>query len=325
MDGEGRIAYANGTAEAIFGYPAAAMLGREVTMLIPERLRERHRAGWTRYWETGTRRISWRAVEFTGLRRDGSEVPIEVSFGEFSRGGRRYLTGIIRDVSERKQTEEALRRSREERLAELERVRQRIATDLHDDIGSSLTQISILSEVVQRQSVGAAGNERLATIAQSARELIDSMSDIVWAINPHRDHLSDLTHRMRRFAADTLPARGIRYQMHLPEDEVHVEGNLRRELFLIFKEAVNNIVRHSGCTEARIEMVIQGGWLRLTLCDNGHGFETAGASNGHGLVSMRGRAAGIGADLSVDSAEGAGTTIHVAVPVAQNAIVAPDS
>ncbi len=145
-----------------------------------------------------------------------------------------------------------------ERLAEIERVRRRIATDLHDDIGSSLTQISVWSEVVRQQVAPSASSpERpLSLIAGSSRELIDAMSDIVWAINPQRDHLSDLVHRMRRFAADTLTVRNIEFQLKLPADgeDIKLEGNLRREVFLIFKEALNNLqsVKH-GSSQIREE------------------------------------------------------------------------
>jgi ligand-binding sensor domain-containing protein len=144
----------------------------------------------------------------------------------------RYRTGRIR---ERNQAEAALLRVREERLAELEQVRKRIATDLHDDIGTSLTRISLLSEVAQRQP----GNDGempaaapLPVIASLSRELVDSMSDIVWAINPERDSLGDLTQRMRRFAGDLFAAREIEVRFRLPasERDFRIGANLRREL-----------------------------------------------------------------------------------------------
>lgn len=111
----------------------------------------------------------------------------------------------------------SLYRYRVAQLLKLERVRTRIATDLHDDIGSSLSQIAILSEVV-RQKVGDNGaNEPLNLIANTSREMVDSMSDIVWAINPNKDHLADLIQRMRRFASDILDAKDIAYRFYFDE------------------------------------------------------------------------------------------------------------
>jgi signal transduction histidine kinase len=290
-------------------------------VLMPEYMRHAHRAGFARYQQTGRRHLSWLAVELPGLHRDGHEIPLEVSFGEFASDGRRYFTGIVRDVTERKRAEEALRRSREERIAELERVRKRIATDLHDDIGSSLTRISILSEVVRQRKdrESSPATDPLSVIADSARDLVDSMSDIVWAINPKKDHLHDLTQRMRRFAADSFTARNITLRMRLPdaEEDVALGANLRRELFLIFKEAVNNMLRHSACTEADMELTLAGGSLRLRLSDNGRGFDPDRAGDGHGLLSMRDRARGLGGDFRVCSEPGHGTTIELAIDLEQ--------
>jgi signal transduction histidine kinase len=91
----------------------------------------------------------------------------------------------------------------------------------------------------------------LSKIAGASRELVDAMSDIVWAINPQKDQLRDLTQRMRRFASDSFTARNIRFQLRLPneDEDIRIYASLRREVFLIFKESVNNMVRHSGCTE----------------------------------------------------------------------------
>ena len=319
IDEESRILLVNEAAEKIFGYATAEMLGAELTMLMPEYLRHLHQAGLARYKETGKRHISWAAVELPGLRKDGTEIPLELSFGEFIKDDRRYFTGIARDITERKLAEEALRRSREERFAELERVRRRIATDLHDDIGSSLTQISLLSEVMRTRvdRDDSRLTEPLSMIARASRELVDSIGDIVWAINPQKDHLSDLTLRMRRFASDVFTARNIQFRLSEPDEEqdVRLGANIRREVFLIFKESVNNVVRHSGCIEAEIEFQVAEQHLALRVSDNGKGFDFSATANGHGLTSMRERAKDIGGRLEISSNGGKGTTVSLIVPL----------
>ena len=216
----------------------------------------------------------------------------------------------------------SLFRYRVARLIELERVRTRIATDLHDDIGSSLSQVSVLSEVVRRR-VGSepSVSEPLSMIADLSRDLVDSMNDIVWAINPRRDHLSDLTHRIRRFASDVFTARDIEFNFSAPEaqHDIRLGADMRREVFLIFKESVNNMVRHSGCTEANIEFLIESGWLELKIRDNGKGFEPDHDGDGNGLVSMRQRTARIGGTLDISSNNGKGTVVRLRAPIGRRA------
>jgi signal transduction histidine kinase/ligand-binding sensor domain-containing protein len=210
-------------------------------------------------------------------------------------------------------------RAREERLAELEQVRKRIAADLHDEIGSSLTQISILSEVAVQQGAHLLPeiSQPLSVIAASSRELVDAMSDIVWAINPARDHLSDLTQRMRRLAADMFTASNTAFRLELPafDEETKLGANVRREVFLIFKEAVTNIIKHAGCTEAFVALTIENGVLRLEVRDNGRGFDTSVPPDGHGLGNLRSRTAALEGTLTVVSAPGAGTTIILHLPI----------
>lgn len=329
IDGSSTIVFVNQAAESVFGYTREELLGTKLTRLMPEYLRHLHEAGLTRYNKTGTRHIAWVGTELPGLHKDGHEIPLEISFGELERNGHRYFTGIARDITERKraeaerkQAEEDLQRSREERLIELERVRHRIATDLHDDVGSSLTRISLLSEVVQlRVGDGEAPvKEPLSAIARLSRELVDSMSDIVWAINPEKDLLSDLTQRMRHFASDVFSARGVDFQFRVPDSDrrVRMGANFRRELFLVFKEAVNNIARHSECTHADIDLRVDPDGLLLTLTDNGRGFDTSKKSEGHGLRSMGSRAEGLGGVLEIDSSEGGGTSLTFRIPLSES-------
>ena len=319
IDANSSIIYINRAAETIFGYSVAEMLGQDLTMLMPEYLRHVHRAGLHRYLETGRRHIVWSAVELPGLHKNGHEIPLELSFGEFTRNEQRYFTGIARDQTERKRAEEELRRAREMRAVELERVRKRIASDLHDEIGSSLTQISLLSEVVNQRVAGRDGAvaQPLAMIANSSRELVDAMSDIVWAINPQKDHLSDLTQRMRTLTSEVSTACGINVRFRTPEadEDLSLGANLRREVFLIFKESINNIVKHSVATEAEVEFRVEERGLCLRVADNGKGFDPSRENEGHGLVSMNARAQDMGAKLEIVSEKGKGTTLTLIVPL----------
>jgi signal transduction histidine kinase len=210
-------------------------------------------------------------------------------------------------------------RYRVARLVELERVRTRIATDLHDDVGSGLSQIAILSEVVRKQ-VGEPSDsvaQPLVQIANVSRELVDSMSDIVWAINPRRDRLSDLSQRMRELASDLFPARNIDFRLRTPtaEQNVKLGPEIRRQLFLVFKESVNNMVSHSACTQATIELVIENERLRLNLSDNGCGFDPARIRQGNGLRNMEERVQKLGGVIELSSSEGKGTAISLMVPL----------
>jgi signal transduction histidine kinase/streptogramin lyase len=211
-------------------------------------------------------------------------------------------------------------RYRVSRLLELERVRTRIASDLHDDIGSGLSRIAVLSEVARHEAGDGSSpvSEHLAVIARASRELVDSMSDIVWVINPERDHLGDLMQRMRRFASDVFTSLGVEFTFRVPSDEQHskVGADVRRHIFLICKESVNNVVRHSGCTKCDIELRVESGWLVLTVKDNGRGFDPAHADEGNGLVNMHERARMLGGELRVDSGHGEeGTKMTLRVPL----------
>jgi PAS domain S-box-containing protein len=128
VDESSTILFLNSAAEKIFGYSAEEMLGAELTMLMPEYLRHLHRGGIKRYVETGQKHISWEGVELPGLHKDGQEIPLEVSFGEFSKNGQHVFTGIVRDITERKRTEEALRKSEEQYRFLAEAIPQQVWT-----------------------------------------------------------------------------------------------------------------------------------------------------------------------------------------------------
>jgi signal transduction histidine kinase/ligand-binding sensor domain-containing protein len=212
----------------------------------------------------------------------------------------------------------SLHRARVSRLLAVERMRTRIATDLHDDIGASLSQIAVLSEVIRQQAPGDRElGDRLERVAATSRELVASMSDIVWAISPSRDSLRDLVQRMRRFASDVLTASGVPFTFHAPDhmDELRLDADLRRHVYLIFKEAVNNLARHARAGKATIDLSVGDGRLTVRITDDGVGFDAAEAESGTGLTSLRARAAAIGATIDVASAPGRGTSVLLELPL----------
>jgi len=212
----------------------------------------------------------------------------------------------------------AAHRYRVAQAVHLERMRIRIATDLHDDIGAGLSQIAILSEVlIQRSGDDQGLSGPLSGMAGSARELLASMSDIVWAINPRHDHLRDLQQRMRRFASDLFGARNIDFVFRAPtaDQDLKLGADMRREIYLVFKEAVNNIMRHADCTQAEIDFSRERDWLALRVRDNGKGMPVSASGAGQGLLNMQARAKALGGEVRIASASGQGTTVAMRVPL----------
>ena len=169
-----------------------------------------------------------------------------------------------------------------------------------------------------RQRVGDRGGsvrEPLSQITGVSSALMDTMSDIVWAIDPRKDHLSDLTQRMRRFSSDVFTARNIAFEFHAPDAarDIELGADVRRQVFLIFKESVNNTVRHSRCTRAAVEFHACKEHITLRITDNGTGFDTALDGDGHGLSSMRKRTQELGGTLQVVSKHDEGTIVTLQV------------
>jgi ligand-binding sensor domain-containing protein/signal transduction histidine kinase len=210
-----------------------------------------------------------------------------------------------------------LYRLRLAQLLALERVRTRIASDLHDDIGATLAQIAVLSEVVQSQidEPHASLRAPLARVAQASRETIASMSDIVWAINPQKDSLDAMVLRIREFANEVLASRGMSITLDAPESNLRLGADVRRQLYLVLKEALNNVLRHSNATHVAITIAADSGRLQLRVEDNGRGFDLAGAADeGNGLTNMRRRAERLGGSLEVTSRPGR-TVVAATVPI----------
>ncbi|HMS43332.1 MAG TPA: sensor histidine kinase, partial [Pyrinomonadaceae bacterium] len=203
------------------------------------------------------------------------------------------------------------------RLLQIERTRTQIAADLHDDIGSNLSKISLMSELA-RLKIDAENEENqklLASVAEIARDSVGSMRDIIWAINPHRDSLLEVSRKMRSHAEETLVPLGIELKFDAPQDEINLKfaPELRRELYLIFKESVNNCAKHANASRVEIEFSVKKTDIFFKIADNGKGFDPNAEFDGEGINGMKRRAAKIGGNLNIESAEGNGTRINLSI------------
>jgi signal transduction histidine kinase len=212
---------------------------------------------------------------------------------------------------------------RAERQRDIERERTRIARDIHDDLGAQLTRITMMSESARGELANperaAAGLEK---IYDTARELTRSMDEIVWAVSPRHDTLESLATYLEKFAHDWLGTAGIRCRLDLPLQfpEWHLSSETRHNVFLAFKEALHNAVKHAGASEVLIRLAVQEKSFELAVEDNGRGFAvgekakdvfpTQGrAASGNGLENMKRRLAAIGGSCEIQSAPGAGTKV----------------
>jgi signal transduction histidine kinase len=232
--------------------------------------------------------------------------------------------GGIVYVESRRRMKGKLERITRER--ELEHERARIAQDIHDDLGASLTRIGMLSESAAgdlNQPAQAAASLNL--INATTRELTRAMDEIVWAVNPRHDTLESLTNYISRFAQDFLSTAQIRCRLAMPLQvpELSVRSEVRHNLFLAFKEVLHNVVKHSGANEVRITLEFVSGGFNLVVADNGTGFDPkrigAGSEKGrhapgNGLRNIHSRLAQIGGHSSIHSAPGEGTRVEFFVP-----------
>ncbi len=211
-----------------------------------------------------------------------------------------------------------IHRYRIRRALEVERIRSKIAADLHDDIGSTLSSISILSEMARRETSEASARrgELLERIGRSSRAMLEAMNDIIWTVSPDNDSIAAVVQRMRGYASELLPSAGIEWSFEvrgeLSESRVSMEA--RRDLYLLYKEALNNALKHSRCRSIAMGIVADKRCVTLTVRDDGTGFDVAAARGGHGLRNMRRRVDNMRGKLTVESSPGRGTTIAARLP-----------
>jgi hypothetical protein len=202
-------------------------------------------------------------------------------------------------------------RYRLNKVLAMERLRVQIASDLHDDIGSALTRIAVHSEVIGTTTEKSKILRSSKQIGAMSREIITTLSDVVWSIDSRNDTVGDLIDRMRDFLETVFPAGSVRmdFQTKGLHFDQKVNQTLRQNIYLIFKEAVNNAAKHSGADEIKISMINGDGKFKMEIADNGTGIGTVDKHGGHhGIENMQMRAKRIGGELRIDKLD-RGTSI----------------
>ena len=209
----------------------------------------------------------------------------------------------------------AIYRYRVNQLLKVERLRTRIATDLHDDVSSTLSSISILSDIAGKLSDNPKSAGLIGEIGTSAHEMLERIDDIIWSVNPSNDKFQDLGLRIREYANPLFESKNIQFHFEIPDKlaALKLQMETRRNLYLIAKESINNLVKYSKCRAAEICFKEESGYLVMEIMDDGVGFNPGVLTSRNGIVNMKLRAEKIGGSLCILSQPGEGTRITLKV------------
>lgn len=316
-DAEGVIESFNLAAGRMFGYQAGEVIGRNVNILIPEPHHGEHDGHIRRYLETGQATVIGTVRELAGRRKDGSVFPLELSLGEIRIGGRRLFTGLLRDITERKKAEEALRES-EQQLRALLEDRDRIALGLHDNViqtiyavGLNLEECRNLTEENPRQA-----RWELERAITDLNAVIRDLRSYITGGEPQVSAGPGLREAIGRLAATMVGAHQVRFSLKLdPGAADRLTAGQAGPVLSIAHEAMSNTLRHAHAQECIVSLHLRDGGVRLLVEDDGVGFVPgASAGQGLGLRNLAERAQRLGAKLEIITTPGRGAHIVLDIP-----------
>jgi two-component system, LuxR family, sensor kinase FixL len=310
IDEHGIIESLNPAAERLFGYAAAELTGRNVSLLMPSPYRQEHDSYLANYLRTGRARIIGIGREVVGQRKDGSIFPMDLAVSEVKLPDRRLFTGFVRDITERKRLEQEI-------LEISSREQRRIGQDLHDGLGQELAGIQLMAEVLERDLTKKSKRDatQAAKIAEHVRRTISHTRMLARGLSPVEVEANGLMSALDELAKSASTLLRIDCRFHCPKPVLLKDNAAATHLYRIAQEAINNAVKHGQASDVRIELSMKGKQRRLRVLDNGTGFKRVKtAPSGMGLRIMKYRSDMIGGALTVLPAESGGTAVICEFP-----------
>jgi PAS domain S-box-containing protein len=327
VDRIGEILLVNAQAERLFGYTREELLRQPVEILVPPRFRERHRHHRFDYSVDPRVRAIGAGMELYGLRKDGTEFPVEISLSPLETEEGPLISSAIRDITERKRAEEELKGSRGRLLALSRRLieaqeaeRRHIARELHDEIGQELTALKINLQAAHRPGDDAEVASRLGDSMSIVERAIQQVRDMSLALRPSLLDDLGLVAALRWFVDHQAQRSGFEARLEAEPARISVSPDVEIGCYRVVQEALNNVARHAQAHNVRVEVALREGELRLLIQDDGVGFdveaarERASGGASMGLLSMTERARLLGGQLKVESSPGRGTEIRAVFP-----------
>jgi PAS domain S-box-containing protein len=305
MDAEGRIIGWNHAAQAIFGYTASEAVGREMAeLIVPPHLREAHRRGLARFMQTGNGVVLDRRLELTGMRRDASQFPVELTITRIALPGAPTFTGYLRDITERVTADRELRASRARLVEVADAERKRIQRNLHDGAQQRITSVLLCLGRLRAQA-----DEPVELLDFAIDELAAGLDEIrALASGLHPALLSE------RGLAAAVEALALRVPMAielsaLPQERL--PEPVEAAGYYVVAEALANVQKHARARRVVVSVTADGHGLDVRVADDGTGGADA---DGHGLRGLADRVEALGGRLTVDSPRRGGTVLRAAIP-----------
>ena len=315
VDGQGRIRDLNPQAERLFEYSREELLGVEVEQLVPESLRGRHQVERDQYMKAPRLRPMGVGLELWGRRKDGTEVPVEISLSPMPADDEECVVAIVRDMTERNR----LRRFGTEAVQAAEEERLRIARELHDDAAQRLAALLMQLRVARGIEDAERREILLDGFHDELLETAEAIRRIAHGLRPPELEEVGLEAAVRALARSVRESHGLEIVVESRLDEGRLLPDAELAFYRIVQEALSNVVRHAHATCVRVSLSSESQTLTGVVEDDGRCFDPERASDargsGLGLIGMRERAEHLGGEVRIASAPGEGTRVHVELPL----------